>query len=118
MRNSVVPPGAKPNRGADPPLRRDLERAWGTAGPRRGPIREYLTAVFSVVNAVLLKPLSIPDPDRLVVLLTSDPSTGEETEYWYASPARFVFWQAQSSVLQYVSAFRSVFVNYTGGETA
>ena len=76
------------------------------------------TAIFSVVNAVLLKPLSNPDPDRLVVLLTSDPSTGEETEYWYASPARFVFWQAQSSVLQYVSAFRSVFVNYTGGETA
>lgn len=76
------------------------------------------TAIFSIVNAVLLKPLSIPDPDRLVELLTSDPRTGEETEYPWASPARFIHWRAQSSVLQYVSAFRSVFVNYTGGETA
>jgi predicted permease len=76
------------------------------------------TAIFSVVNTVLLKPLGIPDPDRLVVLLTSDPSTGEDTEYWFASPARFIHWRNQSSVLQYVSAFRSVFINYTGGDTA
>ena len=35
------------------------------------------TAIFSVVNAVLLKPVSFPDPDRLVVLMTTSPEGRE-----------------------------------------
>jgi len=31
------------------------------------------TAIFSVINAVILKPLPFPDADRIVVLMNSSP---------------------------------------------
>jgi putative ABC transport system permease protein len=70
------------------------------------------TAVFSVVNAVLLKPIPSPDPDRLVVLM----NTLTQGQVAGASPAKFQFWRAQSDVLEDVSAIRAGVMNYTGGE--
>ena len=35
------------------------------------------TAVFSIVNTVLLTPLPVPDPDRLVVLYGSGSESGD-----------------------------------------
>src|SRR3990170_6952039 len=67
------------------------------------------TAIFSVVNAVLLRPISFPDPDTLV-LFTSPQSSGPG-----ASPAKFQHYRQQSSVTQDASAFRTGIVNYTGG---
>jgi putative ABC transport system permease protein len=67
------------------------------------------TAIFSVVNAVLLKPVAAPDPDRLVLLMNTSPQGSGPA----ASPAKFVHWRAQTSVLQDVSALRSNVVNYT-----
>src|SRR5580658_3123033 len=67
------------------------------------------TAIFSVVNTVLLRPLGIPDPDRLVVLaVTPDDES--------ASGARFLHWRSQSAVVQDVSAYFSAVLNYTGGQ--
>jgi predicted permease len=78
-----------------------------------------VTAIFSIVNTVLLKPLPVADADRLVVLMTTgvDDSGASESEP-DASPAKFEFWRTQSSVLQYVSAFTTAVMNYTGGEVA
>jgi predicted permease len=68
------------------------------------------TAIFSIVNAVLLKPLAFPDPDRMVIFQT----TSQEGAFSGASPAKFRHWRSQTSVVQDVAAFRSNIVNMTG----
>lgn len=67
------------------------------------------TAIFSVINAVLLKPLSYHDPDRLVLLLNTSPQGSGPG----ASPAKFNLWRRQAA-LQDVSAYRFTVVNLTG----
>ena len=75
------------------------------------------TAVFSVVNTVLLKPLPVSDSDHLVMLMTTGVSgTGRSISDSVSSPTKFEHWRAQSSVIQYVSAFLPGAMNYTGGE--
>ena len=69
------------------------------------------TAIFSVVNAVLLKPLSFKDPDRLVVFMNTSPQGSGPA----ASPAKFQHYRRQDTVVQDVAAFRTGIVNYTGG---
>jgi predicted permease len=70
------------------------------------------TAVFSVVDAVLLKPLPYPDPDRIVVFMNTSPQGSGPG----ASPAKFMFWASQTDVIQDPAAFRNVTVNFTGGD--
>ena len=69
------------------------------------------TAIFSVVNAVLLRPLSMPDADRVVMFMNQTPQGSGGG----ASPAKFQHYRQQSDVADAVSAFRSGVVNYTGG---
>src|SRR3954470_18711328 len=69
------------------------------------------TAIFSVVNAVLLKPVAVPDPDRVVVFMNTSPRGSGPA----ASPAKFAHYQQQTDVVEDVSAFNSGVVNYTGG---
>ena len=69
------------------------------------------TAIFSVVNAVLLKPVAFPDPDRLVVFMNTSPEGSGSA----ASPAKFQHYRRQSAVVQDVAAFNDGIVNDTGG---
>jgi len=69
------------------------------------------TAIFSVVDAVLLKPVPFPDPDRLVMFVNAGP----QGEFPGASPAKFAHWRQQTDVVQGVTAFRNNVVNDTGG---
>ena len=54
-------------------------------------------AVFSVINAVLLRPLPFPDSGQLVQIWESNSSRGEIQET--VSPWNFVDWQKQSTTL-------------------
>jgi hypothetical protein len=72
------------------------------------------TAIFSVVNAVLLKPVPFPEPDRLVQLMISANGNPVITA---ASASQFIYWRDQIDVLDDVAAFRSIALNYAGGET-
>lgn len=71
------------------------------------------TAIFSVVSAVLLKPLPYPNPDDVVFFM----STARQNPFGNptASPAKFAHFAQQTSVTQDATAFRTFVVNYTGG---
>ena len=58
------------------------------------------TAVFSVVNAVLLKPARFADPERTVWLATTMP-TGRD---YMSSDPKFTIWRQQTSVLEDVTS--------------
>jgi putative ABC transport system permease protein len=70
------------------------------------------TAIFSVVNAVLLKPVSMPDSDRVVVFINTSPRGPGGPA---ASPAKFEHYRQQTEIVQDVSAFNTGVMNYTGG---
>jgi len=60
------------------------------------------TAIFSVVNAVLLKPLTYPEPDQIVQFLNISP---QGHDFSGASATKFHVWQEQTSVFQDVAAY-------------
>jgi hypothetical protein len=61
------------------------------------------TAIFSVVNTVLLQPLSFPEPDRLVSVSESKPSGG--IERFSVSPPNFFDWRDQNRVFSGIAAY-------------
>ena len=69
------------------------------------------TAIFSVVNTVLLRSIPFPNPDRLVLFMNTSPQGSGPS----ASPAKFQHWRRQDSVVEDVAAFRFGVVNFTGG---
>ncbi len=69
------------------------------------------TAVFSVVNAVLLKPLAAPQPDRLVRLVNVT-SYGSVSTVGYP---QFNLWSQESTVFEELANHRMDVVNLTGG---
>jgi putative ABC transport system permease protein len=72
------------------------------------------TAIFSVVDAVLLHPLPYPDSERIVTVSQTVRSTGVSTQD--ASPANFIDWAAQNSVFSAMACTRGWQANLSGGE--
>jgi putative ABC transport system permease protein len=59
------------------------------------------TAIFSVINAVILKPLPFPGADRIVVLMNTSPQGSGPA----ASVPKYNVWRRQTSVLEDVAAY-------------
>jgi putative ABC transport system permease protein len=62
------------------------------------------TAIFSVVNAVLLRPLPYPEAERLMVPWGRRDDTQNSASVSYPD---FVDWQARTQSLEYVAAYNS-----------
>jgi putative ABC transport system permease protein len=62
------------------------------------------SAIFSVVDAVLLRPLPYPDSDRLMVLLDVHQGAGSEPEEYNVSGANFLAWRARSKSFKSLEA--------------
>jgi putative ABC transport system permease protein len=76
------------------------------------------TAIFSIVNAMLLRPLPYGEPDRLVVVWETNPDLSSPylRTHNEASPANFLDWRQQQTVFEDIAAYRFNDYNLTGGD--
>src|SRR5688572_6976107 len=60
------------------------------------------TAIFTVVNALLLRPLPYADPERLVMVWQDYRARGGPADEW-ATPGNYVDWRAEKTLFQQVA---------------
>jgi putative ABC transport system permease protein len=68
------------------------------------------TAIFSVVNAVLLRPLPYPQSEQLVRVFGTQPTLPEAP----TSPANFLEWQTENQVFTRIATWNGQGFNLTG----
>jgi predicted permease len=68
------------------------------------------TAIFSVLNAVVLRPLPYPDANRLVALW----ETSADNPARWVAPANFLDWQREARAFTSMAAFDGFAANLTG----
>ncbi|HMD08147.1 MAG TPA: ABC transporter permease [Candidatus Acidoferrum sp.] len=71
------------------------------------------TAIFSVIHAVLLNPLPYNDPDRIVLVVESNPSRG--FPQFSVSPPNYVDWKKESTAFENMASIARGDFDYTGG---
>src|SRR3984893_8408617 len=70
------------------------------------------TAIFSVVNAVLLRPLPYPHSEQLVRVFGSQP----ELALAPPSPANFLEWREENQVFERIGTYVGQGFNLLGGD--
>ncbi|HWN45622.1 MAG TPA: ABC transporter permease [Thermoanaerobaculia bacterium] len=71
-------------------------------------------AIFSIINAVLLRPLPFKDPGRLVMFWQSSPVRGIDQDR--VAPANFLDWRAENRSFVDLAGIHPLSFNVTGGE--
>jgi hypothetical protein len=71
------------------------------------------TAIFSVVNALLIRPLPYPNPDRMVVIFGVQGTQGQQGVVYQD----YIDWRAQNRTFDDMGVFRGQSVNLTGRDT-
>ena len=74
------------------------------------------TAIFSVVNAVMLRPLPFSDPEQLVRIWESNVERGWPT--FATSHPNFLDWRAQAKSFQTMAALDNIGLTWTSGGQA
>ncbi|RPJ84859.1 MAG: hypothetical protein EHM13_02905, partial [Acidobacteria bacterium] len=69
------------------------------------------TAIFTIVHAVMLEPLPIRDPARVVLIWERNPESGKPNTI---SPANFLRWQQRATSFEQMAAFFDWTANLTG----
>src|SRR5688500_3384354 len=69
------------------------------------------TAIYSVVDRVLLQPLPFPEPDRVVVPRSVDMKTGND---WSITYADFADWR-DANVFEHVAVYAGSEIDLAGG---
>jgi putative ABC transport system permease protein len=73
------------------------------------------TAIFSVVNAVLLRPLPFPDPDRVMMVWHTPPQKSfPGVKRFVVSPANYLDWRRQNHVFEDMAAIGFGYFNLSG----
>ena len=72
------------------------------------------TAIFSIVNGVILRPLGYPKPEQLMYLTTQFPAFGFD-QFWVSPPEYFEFREINQSFAA-VGAYTTGEVNLTAGD--
>jgi len=70
------------------------------------------TAIFSVIDGVLLRPLPFKDPRSLVMVWETDPGHGRDRNV--VSPANYLDWRAQNSTFSEIGSYIDWRANLTG----
>ena len=70
------------------------------------------TAIFTVINAVLVRPLPYPDPERLVMVWSSSESRHRERNT--VSPGDFQDWRAENQVFERMAGLYDTRMNLSG----
>jgi putative ABC transport system permease protein len=72
------------------------------------------TAIFSVVNALLVRPLDFPEIERVVAVFEKQPSLGYTRNE--ASMANYLDWRRQNQTFEHLGLYRWWSANLTGVE--
>jgi putative ABC transport system permease protein len=71
------------------------------------------TAIFSVINGVLLRSLAYAEPERIVMLWEKSLTGGNQQNV--ISPGNFLDWEKQNSSFEHMAAVWDLRANLTGG---
>jgi predicted permease len=72
------------------------------------------TATFSIINAVLLRPIPVEEPERLVRLFTRPPQTAGAPQRFVVSPGKFSSWQQEARSFEGMATYSGRLYTLTG----